>query len=473
MHLVHLCAYVEGRPRDLHRKYAGQANFLGVKLTSYLGSDMLPNYTTQGLKDPLATSFEDVTLARFTADIKLTVPGTANDPQRFGQRAEFLLSAANKDKWLQWRTEKTRDFFTKLQREVGGTQSFISLYVDVNHAQGWKTSGLTVRDYLRQFGWSPEVYQNQPGLWFPKWTHATQRYASMVKIKTNELWPAAWDMSVSDEYNRTFDQPANRASFVMTHWQEHEEFAETLAARDGWPRPFQMTYQAQANSDNAREVFTQNLLTTDPQMVVWGFCDLVMQTGHEQPLREFARVLHALPKAKFQPALDTTLESNLVLRELHEDGKLWFIAANPGYWPLQAEIYVTGANGIHDATSTALVAAIIANGKTILPLNLKPYEVRACRVDNATAKLQGWKNEAVPEIELAHTRAVIADAEKLLNDKAYNARLPSADREFLTAQMAAANTALASQHIEKAWSLVSDSRFWSLARTQWIGGKPR
>jgi len=61
---------------------------------------------------------------------------------------------------------------------------------------------------------------------------------------------------------------------VMTHWKEHEEFAETLAARDGWPRPFQMTYQAQANSDTTREVFTQNLLTTDPQMVVWGFCDL-------------------------------------------------------------------------------------------------------------------------------------------------------------------------------------------------------
>ena len=308
-----------------------------MKFTSYLGSDMLPNYTTQGLRDPLATSFEDVTLARFTADIKLTVPGTANDPQRFGHRAEFLLSAANKDKWLQWRTEKTRDFFTKLQREV----------------------------------------------------------------------------------------------------------------------------------------FTQNLLTTDPQMVVWGFCDLVMQTGHEQPLREFARVLRALPKAKFQPALDTTLESNLVLRELREDGKLWFIAANPGYWPLQAEVHVTGANGIHDATSTALVAAIIANGKTILPLKLKPYEVRAFRVDSATAKLQGWKNEAVPEIELAHTRAVIADAEKLLNDRAFNARLPNADREFLTAQIAAANIALTSQHIAKAWSLVSDSRFWSLARTQWIGGKPR
>jgi len=459
--------------RDLHRKYAGQPNFLGVNFTTYLGGDMLPSFTTQGLKDPLATSFDDVTLARFTADTKLTVPCAANDPQRFAQRAEFLLSAENKDKWLQWRTEKTRDFFTKLQREVGGTQSFISLYVDVNHAQGWKTSGLSVRDYLRQFGWSPEVYQNQPGLWFPKWTHATQRYASMVKIKTNELWPAAWDMSVSEEYNRTFDQPANRASFIMTHWQEHEEVMETLADRDGWPRPFQMTYQAQANSDNAREVFTQNLLTTDPQMVIWGFCDLVMQTGHEQPLREFARVLRSLPTAKFQPALDTNLRTNLVLREVRDGGKLWFIAANPGYWPLQAEVYVTGANGIHDAPSGAIAAESAANGNTILPLKLKPYEVRAFRVDVTSAKLHGWKHLPVDETELAHTRAVIADAEKLLADKAYKARLPDADREFLTAQIAAANAALTSQQIAKAWSIVSDWRFWSLARTQWIGGKPR
>jgi len=39
-------------------------------------------------------------------------------------------------------------------------------------------------------------------------------------------------------------------------------------------------------------------------------------------------------------------------------------------------------------------------------------------VDSVAAKLHGWKNRPVDETELDHARAVIADAEKLLTDKA-------------------------------------------------------
>jgi len=451
--------------RDLHRKYAGQPNFLGVNFTAYAGGDFLPSFTTQGLKDPLGTSFDDVTLARFGRETGVKVPGAANDPQRFAQRAEFLLAPAMKEKWLQWRCEQTRNFFAKMQRELGTEEgatpnAFVSLYVDVQHAQGWKASGLPVRDYLRQFGWSPEVFQNQPGLWFPKWTHATQRYASLVPIQRNETWPAAWEMSVSEEYNRTFNQPTNRAAYVMTHWQEHEEMAHTLEVRDGWPRPFQMTYQALPNGDNARELFTQNLLTTDPEILMWGFCDLVMQTGHEQPLREFARVLRALPRAKFEPALGTSLQTNLVLREARAGGKLWFIAANPGYWPLRAEVMVPGAT-VRDAVSGRSSAS--PGG---IALDLKPFEVRALVVDHASAKLADWKNVPVADADLAHLRGLIAEAEAITTTPARAAKLLPEERDFITRQAAEAKAALAAQQIAKAWALVTDWRFFTNLRTR-------
>jgi hypothetical protein len=459
--------------RETQRKCGTQPNFLGVSFVTYLGGDFLPSFTTQGLNDPLGTSFDDVTIARFENETGTVIPGArdAREPQRFTTRADFLLAPSMKEKWLQWRCEKTRDFFTKLQRELATEKNatpnfFPLLYVDVNHAQAWKASGLTLRDYLRQYGWSPEVYQNQPGLWFPKWTHATERYASMLKIPNNQTWPAAWEMSVGDEYNRTFDQPANRASFVMTHWQEHERNAETLDARDGWPRAFQMTYQAQANGDNAREVFTQNLLTTDPELVVWGFSDLVAQTGHEQPLREFARTLRALPKAKLMPSLGTTLQSNLVLREVRDGGKLWFIAANPGCWPIRAEVYVEKGAPVRDAVSGNIIAENKNGGHSIVPLDLKPYEVRAFVVNDSRAKLAGWKNQPIAEPDLAHLRTVLADAEQTLADKSRAARLPPAEREFMAQQIAAVKAALASQEIAKGWSLITDWRFWTDTRTR-------
>jgi hypothetical protein len=451
--------------RDLERKYAGQANYLGVNFTAYLGGDFLPSFTTQGLTDPLGTSFDDVTVARFAKETGINVPGAAKDPQRFARRAEYLLAPATKEKWLQWRTEKTRDFFAKMQRELGAGKampnSFVSLYVDVQHAQGWKASGLSVRDYMRQFGWSPEVFQNQPGMWFPKWTHATQRYTSLVKIPRNETWPAAWEMSVNEEYNRTFDQPTNRAAYVMHHWLEHEDIAQTLADRDGWPRPFQMTYQAQANGDNARELFTQALATSDPELVMWGFCDLVMMTGHEQPLREFARTLRALPKAKLMPALGTSLQTNLVLREARESGKLWFIAANPGYWPLRAEVHVSGGTVRDAATGRS------ATGSGGLALELKPYEVRAFVVDATTAKLTGWKTHPVAETDLAHLKGVLADAEAILADQTRARRLLVEDQEFMAQQIAHIRIALAKQEVARAWSLVTDWRFWTKTRNLW------
>jgi len=298
--------------RDVTRKFAGQPNFLGVNYTAYLGGDWLPSFNTQGKDGPDHYSYDDVTVTRFASETGIQVPGAANDPQRFAQRTEFLLAPAMKEKWLQWRTEKTRDFFATMQRELKAPNLFVSLYADVMNAMAWQREGTPVRDYLRQTGWSPEVYQNQPGLWFAKWSHATQRYTSLVKTPDNDRWPAAWDMSVGEEYNRIFSQPTQRALVVMPHWQEHEHFAETLPEREGWPHPFQMTYQAQANGDFARELFTQGLLTTDPELLMWGFNDVLLMTGHEQPLRESARVLRALPKAKFAPALKTDLTTNLV-----------------------------------------------------------------------------------------------------------------------------------------------------------------
>ncbi len=343
---------------------------------------------------------------------------------------------------------------------------FLSLFVDVQHAQGWKASGLPVRDYLRQFSWLPEVFQNQPGLWLPKWTHATQRYASLVPIQRNETWPAEWEMSVSEEYNRAFNQPANRAAYVMTHWQEHETSAETLEPRDGWPRPFQMTYQVLPSGDNARELFTQNLITTDPEILMWGFSNLVMQTGHEQPLREFARVLRALPRTKFEPALSTSLQTNLVLREARDGGKLWFIAANPGYWPLRAEVYVANGASVRDAVNSKLVAENKTGGLSIVAIDLKPYEVRAFVADATNAKLAGWKSEVVADADLAHLRGLIGEAEAITTDRVRAAKLLPEEREFITKQAAEAKAALAAQQIAKARSLVTDWRFFTDIRTR-------
>ncbi len=133
---------------------------------------------------------------------------------------------------------------------------------------------------------------------------------------------------------------------------------------------------------------------------------------------------------------------------------------------MRAEIAVDGLSTMRDAVSGQAFAKVPHDGRLAVPLDFKPHAVRAFGVDSANAKLTAWKNQPVADTDLVHVRTVIADAEKLLTNKTLSARLPTADRAFLTGQIAAANAALASQRTALAWSVVSHWRFWSPARTQ-------
>jgi hypothetical protein len=121
---------------------------------------------------------------------------------------------------------------------------------------------------------------------------------------------------------------------------------------------------------------------------------------------------------------------------------------------------------VHDAVSSKLIAENKTGGHSIVPLDLNPYEVRAFVVDDANAKLAGWKNQPIAEPDLAHLRSVLTDAEQILADKSRAARLLPAERDFMAQQLTAAKAALASQEIAKGWSLITDWRFWTDTRTR-------
>ena len=92
---------------------------------------------------------------------------------------------------------------------------------------------------------------------------------------------------------------------------------------------YKIRANGQPSGASAREVFIQALITAEPDRLLYGFSDINLPIGHEQELREFARVFTALPRERFLPVLDTGLLSNLAIRILRQAEATYFYIANP------------------------------------------------------------------------------------------------------------------------------------------------
>jgi hypothetical protein len=458
--------------RALANKFTDQPNFLGVNWTSYLSGDYQPAFGSQGTTDPLTYSFDDVTVSLFQQQTGIKVPGEPRDPNRFALRADFLTSPEQRDRWVQWRCGKMREFFAKLEQTLRGQRDDLlcnaSLYVDINHAMSWKQSGESLREYLRSWGWDPQLFLDSDHITLPHWMHATLRYAPTVKTPSNETYAAGWAQNTDPQGQELFNQGKQRAVMIVHHWQEHERFAQTLPEREGWPRPFQATLQAQASGDFAREPFTSALITDDPQTVMFGFSDLSLITGHEQELREFARVLTSLPKDRFTSVLGTSLTTNIAIRQLKRDDGLWFYVANPAYWPIRGRIVVSGDGDVTSVPSGMQIETAITGGQRTIAFDLPPYGVVAYRIASAQATIESWSNEPIADSELAHIRSLLDTADIAVKRPLARRKLTEDEIAFVQQTIREARAELESGRCASAWSRVVDWRFWTLTQERLV-----
>ena len=221
---------------------------------------------------------------------------------------------------------------------------------------------------------------------------------------------------------------------------------------------------AQPNGDFAREAFTQALAASDPEQVLFGFVDVNLMVGNEQPLREFARVLRTLPRQQLKPALGTSLKTNLAIRGLRAADGYYFTVANPGTWPIQGAVEVEGATVVVELASGREVASARPRGSVQVQVSLPPFGVSAFRADSAEAKLVSWQTKPVAAEHLSHMRSLVQRAQAGLNEAPLAGVLLPDEVEFLRASTATARQALAEGKYALAWSTVTHWRFWTLLK---------
>ncbi|MBM4045779.1 MAG: hypothetical protein FJ279_11745 [Planctomycetes bacterium] len=470
---------------ELAEKFKDQPNFLGVNWTCYLTGEWLPGYAgwvSHGTLDQAAAlykSYDDSTIARFERDTGVRVPADPKSAERFQKRFEFLTSEAMRGKWVDWRCQKMREFFLKARDRVKAQRQdlefFASLYVDVPHDKAWADQGKPLREFLRDWGHDPTLYRDDD-LWLSRWTHAILH---TLPASRRPGYATGWEQTVGPEFVQLYERDRHRAAVIMHQWFEINYLAPgavydeakggfVFTDKSHWPLPGNRGRMlVQPNLENARETFTQCLIGSDPQVLMYGFMDVNMMVGHEQQLREFGQVLRSLPPERFQPALNTGFGDNLAIREAVKDNACFFYVANPGYWPIKGTVTLSGSAKVASLATGVPVAASERNGKTVVSVTLKPFGVAAFRADGP-GRVSAWSNEPLAERELAHLREIMADGEERMAKPQAPPALSAADTTYLHDTVTQAKSDLAQGRYASAWSRLTHWRFWGLVREQKI-----
>jgi len=456
-------------------KFRGLSHFRGVhfllgdaqRAPYYLPAFALyPDYD-----DPFRFSFDDVTFAQFEKETGAHLGIGKGDPNRFGKRRELALSPPFRDKFVSWRCEKVRDFLAdglSVLKTRRPDLQFVSIYPAEasRFFKHWVSTGRPFKEFVRDFGLDLDLLKRTDGLWLGRWTISWRSGGSSQD-------PYCWIPKVLKEVTSAYDRETHRYVLARTSWDENaiaapgEIYGSRGVARlvdSDWIVSHQSRVRAllQPSGFHAREALMQALISADPDALMYGFADANLNVGHEQEIREFARVFTHLPKEKFRAVLNTGLETNLVIRQLSKDGQTYLYVANPGYWYIEGKVKVKSRGQVYGLVSGKPVKLVPEDDAGALSVSLAPYGLAAFRVNDPRVTVAAYTTSSISAEELAHMENVIRRVSELLANAALSAKVTVGDREFLRDTLTRARQTIQDGNVARTWSLLTHWRFWAL-----------
>lgn len=459
-------------------KFRGLPHFRGVhyllgdaqKAPYYLPAfAVYPDYD-----EPFRLSYDDASFALFEKDTGVRLDVAGDDPARFGKRRDLVMQPELKDKFVAWRCQKVHDFLAdglKVLKTVRPDLQFMSIYPAEASAfwKYWAHCGRPFKDVTRDLGLDLDLLKQTDDLWLGRWTISWRSGGASQD-------PYCWIPEVLPEVTSAYDRKTHRYVLVRTSWDENAIAAPGVIygnrnpayLLDGdWVVSHQSRVRAllQPSGVHAREGFMQALVSADPEALMYGFNDANLNVGHEQEIRTFARVYTHLPAEKFDTALDTGFDSNLVIRTLTKDGQSYLYVVNPGYWQIEGELNLAAAGRLVDVVTGEAAQVQSQDGQTVLPVSLEPYGLTAFRADAPDLAVRDYTTSPISARERSHMEQIMKSADRLLADKGAGAALEAEDRLFLEQTLAGAREALQNHEPAHAWSLLTHWRFWMLWQT--------
>lgn len=456
--------------KEISEKFADQPSYDGICFQMH-PADLGPAFIARP-NDPLGSGYDDRTIAAFENDTGIEVAPT--DP---AERMKFLTSDVMRERWLAWRCQAVRRLLLSLRDEMRQVrpdlQLFVMIYFDMTHVQEWARNPAGLRDYLRGFGYDPQLYLKDDGIYIGRYYHSSLRYWQM---HNQTGYQAGWGYNVSPQAFALYDNPAHRAAYPLVHFHEmlyrapgvqleRRPIRQDQTAPE-WPWLASLgPFYSMPEGDYARETFIQSFIGQDPDVLIYGWCDSTLIVGHEQALRQFARNFVSLPRAKMSVVKESGLDSNLAVRELASQKGYYFSVANPGPYVVKGEVVFSQDPGKVISLPSGKPQQVTAGGGgyaislELPPFGLETFQASSTRVrvkemkaTSASGPGLDWMNNQVVLVEQALVRPEVSQA------------LSLDDLKFVQDSAASAKADLAAGQYARAWQTLSDWRLLRLDR---------
>lgn len=462
--------------RKTTAQFKNLPNFKGLNWMADWEGEFLPGWRDRrsqyNLEDPLGVGYDDWTVKVFQEDTGIKLPDFSQDnPDRFSLRYQLLTSPELKPQWEAWRCERLAKCFQSIRAEIKNQRNDLILtitpFIGAPQLVEQAKSGLSFQEYFRSCGYDVNKLKNISDLAMVQNLSATESYADYIKMIPGYVLPYKkysykWNINTLEEIYDAYQGENLRAILVMHHWLEMECYSQRLPSETPWggfwPRAYQETIEAHKPARYAGEVYTQGMIGADPNLLMFGFSDGGYLFGDEQYLRNFSKVYRRLPKAKFARYNNTGFKTNLAIRELRQDGKLYFYVANPGFWDIAGSITLSGAGKVVDIADEKTVSS---SGGTVVPVKIGPFGIIGFIADSDKAQITSWKTDKIAESDIAYMQGINKQVEGFLKDNRIRAALLPSEAIFMDASVADIEKALTNGEYAAAWAAITSARFWN------------
>ncbi len=372
--------------------------------------------------------FDDATIARFTQDTGIEVPGAG--PTRYTERAAHLLGPKRAE-WLAWRAGVMKNLYRAMRRELVLAKPNAELILAGGRmfdGPPWQSrlvptlpQRVDAADILLEAGIDPQLHR-EPGIVMLR--PETVQLAERLSPLSAQL---GWDVA------RAFAGPVGAAS-VQASLLYHPSLAAEVKSFEpqapfapgiGW-----IAAHTPPAAEFNRRRFARHLAAFDSRLIFDG--GFMLPLGQEDALSDLLAVLRMLPREHFVAVEE--VPQPLTVRVAAADKRTWLYAVNDSPWQVKARIYFDGSMEklSRVGLSQGEVKLDVTSEGRVWQLEIEPYGLIAATIDAVGLKVRRVEVELPPDCQKPLTTKLeeLAARAALLRDTPR--ALPLSNRDFET-----------------------------------------
>ncbi len=408
--------------QEIRDRYRDCKAIVGMNLV--VGNWYAPSFGMRGFLDllPIEIGYGDYTVGLFERETGVRLPVDPTSPDRFAKRYQ-LLTTTYRDRWLQWRAAKLRQFLQRVSERLRAGPNPWRLYVypTFKHQQidqmPWLREPTThrqqcvtgMRDFLLQSGFPLELYQDDPNI------------RLVAPLVTVGFKGRTADEHLVDHYTwnnnpGTLAAVQQLGSFFINTALDEVDCPATAAKDWPWTGTTRGVFVARGIEDNAMTDFVNVLAHATPQVVFTQWMDCNMETGAGAQLRRFAREFYVTPDVAFEPLPAEQVRGVLAQSAVGPNGELFLRLVNNSPYQSAGTLELAAAS-VEDLVYDVSVSA---DGEGRYSVTLLPNDVRTFRIRGATSKDVRCVFAFDPEV----ARTLLDRAKQLLGRPGVRTRIP-------------------------------------------------